>query len=256
MESTSGFNNIPAIDKGVMFNKPRPSAFGFQNGYVGDGINDYFEFTGEMSNHYEQSFECWVKLPSTWTTNGAVLQLYTPDNSGSNFFLLGGGNAGIGLSTFGRNMSATGILTGTGKRHIVYTISYNKDEHTSRTVRIYVNGSLAYTNSTNIDSNPFTPFSRFLIGRTSSVTSSYIPMDEFRYYTYELTAQQVFSLYNYGHGHNPLSMIDLEFWYKFNQFDDIGGVKKMLDFSGNNRHLTPFNMVTDPSNPNYVLKPF
>lgn len=250
MESTRGLNNIPASEKGVNFGKPRPAAFGFQNGYQGDGVNDYFEAAGvDLENGRYQTYEFWVNIPATITTNSAIVGFYTP--IGQHVSIHINTNKNLVCNTFGRSITAS--MLANGKNHVVITSTFGTTELPYSGWIMFVNGVRVSANTNNLNSNDFTNYNRVTIGRNQSVPSSIVLFDEFRYYDRILTLDEIRLLYNSGYGNNPINLQNLMLWYRFNEFISTN---KMQDFSGSNFDLTGYNMDTNPSSPNYVLKPF
>lgn len=248
MESTRGLNNIPASERGVTFGKPRPAAFGFQNGIQPDGVNDYLIGNTTWSGAEMPEFfaiEFWVKR-SDISSNQRPLFWVLADDGMTSFQI-----------TFD-NMNRIFVRSHTGASGSWVTSLDALTKHYCVLQHTPDNGFEFYQNGVRLgrvgagflfEGYTLSAF-RLFSNNTASYFNNFI--DEFRMYNRSLTLDEIRLSYNSGHGNNPVNLANLQAWYRFNEFNS--GL--ITDFSGNDRHLTPVNMDTNPSSPNYVLKPF
>ena len=243
---------------GVGHNRALPAPFGFDNGLLCDGVNDHLLVPALNLPLTEGCVEFWMKSNVT----GGLFSWVSTD--GSTYGVRQTANNSLILSRNGSVASnATGLAT--GLNHVVIN-------WTSAGMRMVVN-NFAYTSDLTV-SNFYSwfvgkTFLRFSIGveffNTTGFSPNTLNVDEFRIYNRQLLNHEIGLNYNNGVGANPCVTENLITWYKFQEFETLDfsplqdnsdlrlGIR---DHSGQNNHAQPVNMITDPANPGYVLKPF
>jgi hypothetical protein len=238
--------------KGVGFARALPSAFGFQNWWHGDAVNDYFDIPGLAGKPLPASgaFEFWFL--KTHTTARDFINIPTSEvaeafliRSMSTFTV--GGIPGLTSPTI--PVSATpyhAVVTWGGGRAV-----------------IYINGGkLQDIASVGVTQLPITTFN--IMRQTNASRYVDLPVNEFRMYNKLLTDDEVRITYNSGLGENPPNTEKLVMWLQFNRFEtlDFSSLQNnsdlrlgVRDMSGNNNHAQAINQDTNPASGGYVLKP-
>jgi hypothetical protein len=260
MGQRNGLNHKLRGLKGVGWNRALPAPFGFDNAISPDGINDILNIPTFIGKPFYDEFciSFWTKHPITpkdlagifrlEATNGVIIIARSQGN--------GGGLVSISGSSFTIPVQSTKFL-------VTMNVSLLTGNFTG-----FVNNDLPYSTNVagliarsgvNVNACNFFSSGTFTTGLgTSSV-------DEFKIYGKHLTHVQHLLDYNYGIGNNPHETEHLNVWYKFEQFENLDfsplqdGSDMRLgirDLSNKNNHAQPMNMDTNPSSPNYVLKPF
>ena len=251
--------------KGVGFNRALPAAFGFGKGMYPDGVNDLVSIPGLYGKSFASSFavEFWIKPLG----DSALFRFDT--NSGNNFgYLITPGGTSVYRHWFGRNgYFDTADFRSGGKDYVV--------------INFYSTQGLADVHFNYSSVGALSIFgvadSNYALG---AITGAYVAgyagnaaysafgnsaMDEFRVYNRILSGSEMSANYNAGIGENPQNTIGLSCWYKFEAFENLdfsplqdnSDIRLGLrDWSGNFHHGLPVNCDTNPTSPNYCLKPF
>lgn len=243
---------------GVGFNRALPAPFGFDNGLHCDGINDYLliPFIGLPLN--DGCIEFWIKsnaaggLFSWVATDGSTYGLRA--SNGTSMYLSRNGSAAGGNISLASGLNHVVINWGSsGMKIIVNNFVYVSDIVASTFYSWFVSKT----------------FLRFSLGveffNATSFIANALKIDEFRIYNRQLLNAEISLNYNSSFCNNPCNTENLITWYKFQEFENLDfsalqdnsdirlGIR---DLSGKNNHAQPINMDTNPSSPNYVLKPF
>jgi len=269
MASRNGLNPKIRGPKGVGFGRALPAPFGFDNGVNFNGqSNPHFAIPHLVGQNVLSALaiEYWFNyrgaesyLDGVFSISGSTGgESWLCQQSGSMYFVTisGGGNyAGeINASMFRPS-----------KNHIVFNI----DNVKGATV------SLNYSDPSGLREIPYmigpgylptgviTFFNFFGVPSQGAPGSQFY--DEFRLYKSVLPTDQIIQNYNNGVGNNPSITENLLAWFIFEKFEmldfsaDQDGSNMQMgirDMSGNNNHALPVNIITDPSNASYALKPF
>ena len=249
---------------GVGWNRALPAPFGFDNGIVPDGINDYLSVPNNQSNPLplSGSIEFWTK-DSNYRVGFNFRDNVNSLTFGLNGFPNNGGSVLFGnLNNFQVNpygsLGGSSVWNVTGLYH--WVVAWDMS---ARLLHLYKNTALT---TTTISGGALTQtgYDVLQIGNSSISYFNY-KMDELRIYRKMLSKAEVLLNYNSGAGENPCETEFLTHWYKFEQFENLDfsalqdnsdirlGIR---DLSGNNNHAQPVNMDTNPASPTYVLQPF
>lgn len=240
---------------GVGWNRALPAAFGFDNAYKGDGVNDYFNVpiaANPFTSPNAWTIEFWLDN-TTAAGSGGIFEM----RDASNAEIINGDIVSNNIRCPLSVLSGSSISIPTTKIHYVATWNY-----TTKLYARYVNGVLSNQGTF---SQTYSTVVTFQIGQRGGGGSFGQPLDEFRIYNKEISAYEVLLNYNSGAGNNPAATEFLEVWFKFQAFEtlDFSLAQNnsdlrlgMRDYSGKNRHGQPFNMDTNPASSTYVLKPF
>jgi hypothetical protein len=275
MASRNGLSPKIRGPKGVGFGRALPAPFGFGNGVILDGSNDYFDIPLLVGGSLPAAgtFEFWTELAFGGELAAALSFEFTTTDptTGTNqiefiFDGQGGGNIRYYRADTGVGTIALGIPT--GKVHLVLTY-----DMPNNVMIFYINGGAAVggqtANRTPTGLNVLDPTGLFLshvkigvfdIGGVFANT----PMDEIRVYNTILRPDEVALNYNAGIGANPCVTEYLTQWYQFELFEvlDFSAAQDgsdmrlgIRDMSGKFNHAQPHNMITTPGT-GYVLQPF
>ena len=231
---------------GVGWNRALPAPFGFDNCFQGDGSNDFFTVPNLLGKSfpYEFCIEWWMIAHNYYGADYITFK----DTVSNKSVHVGGFNSSI----------ETGYSGYTGANSIVEGNKYFLNINYGSITDIYINNVIRDSSS----NTSYGPSLVFNLVKLFPIASKF---DEFKIYKRKLTKSEISSNYNNGVGNNPSETENILLWYKFQEFEmlDFSPAQDgsdiqlgIRDYSGNNNHALPQNMITDPSDPNYVLKPF
>lgn len=283
--SRNGLNTKIRGFKGVGFGRALPAAFGFDNGFHPDGVNDFFSIPRLLGQYIPDEFciEFWMR----GTERQANICIFGNPSEG---MLIGSvandTTSGYGeYGTTGYPFMSLPVTNDDAKNH--YVFNWSRKVTTRPKSGGYFNGfglpqsvfvaptlGGAVVSTIGSDGEYGEPiminnfyvggaFYQYNIGQPYSLLTQ--KLDEFRVYKKMLNQGHVISNYNRGAGNNPSETEHLLVWYKFQAFEmlDFSDAQDgsdirlgVRDHSGNNNHAEPHNMVTDPVSGSYVLKPF
>ncbi|MDB5286997.1 MAG: hypothetical protein JWR05_1946 [Mucilaginibacter sp.] len=260
MASRNGLNPKIRGLKGVGFNRALPAPFGWENGIQGDGNNDYLlaDLSSKTITSTTYTLEYWVK-PMSGTNSNWVISFV--GNAGS-YCGLYCSNTTMEIYENGGRVYNFDISALYGTRiHVVLSVD-------NGSYSVFING-FAYRLNITRTTNSFFKYLT-LCGAVQAYGGAFgsysnLLIDEFRFYTEAVTQQDAFTNYNYGLGNNPCRTEYLDIWYQFEKFEllDFSSLQDgsdmrlgIRDMSGSKNHSQQFNMITDNSNANYVIKPF
>ncbi|WP_158989336.1 LamG-like jellyroll fold domain-containing protein [Mucilaginibacter sp. L196] len=275
MASRNGLNPKIRGPKGVGFGRALPNAFGFGNGIKPNGSAQYITIPGlvGVSIPEQLTFELWVNPGDGFASNEGWLQFNDnyPTGSGEgngaeirsqvygNVFFILGQTAGI---NFGQ-LNIGGIPLNQ-RNHLVFTFDFINQVSAG-----YLNGNIQGAVRGNCEllvtsyNGIFELFNLFAL--TSQGVYATALTDEFRIYKSAISESQITQDWNNGIGNNPAITEYSMVWYTFEKFELLDFSKNqdgsnmqigIRDMSGNNRHGLPINMITDPTQIGYNLKPF
>lgn len=253
---------------GVGHNRALPSPFGFGNGIQGAG--GYLVANAIRGVTFKRGItvECWADLDTTvdGVGKGAGFRMFSPNNMLQ--LSTGTYNQSDRLACDNNVNDSWGAVTGfipTGK--VLYAVMLAEDGY----CYLHSNGGYVNGGHTWKSQQIYSPVESE-IGTMEILKYQYYgareirnTIDEFRVYNKALNSQELFLHYNAGIGENPSNTENLKAWYKFEQFENLDfsalqdnsdmklGIR---DHSGQNNHLQPVDLDTNPLSPNYVLKPF
>jgi hypothetical protein len=235
---------------GVAFGRVLPGAFGFGNGWKGDGVNNYFTIPRMVGNllSSEGTLEFWAIYKGT---NTCVVV-----SGGTSFmiFFSANGNFYCKINNVDIFYCPTDFDV---KAH--YLITWK-----AGLAALYKNGVRLTTANYTAPAAAFVNYNIGYPDQAGSVPPAF-PMDEIRLYTVELNEDQIRASYNNGFGNNPPVTEYLKYWFQFEKFetldfsaaqDNSNLLLGIRDMSGKNNHAQQFNMDTNPASPTFVLKPF
>lgn len=263
---------------GIGWNRALPAPFGFDNSAKFDGVNDIMECPLMLGKDFPVDFCIEIFAKPDFSTSTKPVFFYVQNNRGfiscnpnrnKNLALLAGGGS---VPVTGINADTDTVTTAGSFTHYVLNSGFVNPQQG------FVNGGLlgggneggANTTLAPISSNKLDNINRFIIGAGDD-TYNRIPffsdfkLADFRIYKKQLPKSQIALNYNAGLGNNPSETEFLWAWWKFKEFEmlDFSALQNgsdmrlgIRDFSGNNFHLLPVNMDTNPASPTYVLKPF
>jgi len=245
---------------GIGWNRALPAPFGFGNGIWPDGSNDYLKIPGLVGKTWpmEGCIEFWCSVQNS----RAQREIEVTFSDNSNFRITAYLRTAPAIESAARNATAAeppGTYSYGQKIHVAYMWDATK---------FYAWGSASpnlldsqiITSNINLNITGVALCAQF----DGSLCSS-TKLDEVRFYNKKLKIDELLLNDNNGVGNNPNNTENLFAWFSFEQFEslDFSPLQDGTDFrigirdrSGQNNHALPFNMITDPSNSNYVLKPF
>jgi hypothetical protein len=264
MGNRNGLNHKLRGFKGIGWNRALPPAFGFDKAIHPDGIDDYLTVPGIIGKPIPDQFtvEFWVKYPVVMGDFGSIFRISAFGNKD----ILSSRNYQTDVQTViaseGGSWNTT-LPSDTRKTMLCYTLDL-----ASGTITLYQPSTLPRTEIKSMLPSrmglTFETFDFFRVGGFGIGAGSAI-LDEFRVYKKNLSHETFKLNYNNGVGSNPWETENLLLWYKFEQFEmldfsdlqDASDIKLGIrDLTGNHYHACPFNLDSNPSSPNYVLKTF
>jgi hypothetical protein len=258
--------------KGVGFNRALPSAFDFGNAVVGDGVNDELrgDFT-DIEGIERITVEMFVNKKDLSFREGFLLLQV---NGTGVFTLSSAATTGKAEAYFGNSPTGgTSIDASIGFCHYIWMFDF-----VNKRIRKVVNPT-----PNNISAQPWGVNQSALPGVSAISAVRYLkatashdlnagvyargknPIGDIRVYKELLTDDQLFLNYNGGIGENPCVTEHLLWWHKMEAYEavDYSSGKdgsdlrpSIKDSTPNNRHVYAVNMITDPTNAAYTIKPF
>lgn len=268
MASRNGLSPKIRGPRGVGFNRALPAPFGFDNGFTGDGNDDYFTIPKLVGVNLPLQFsiEFWIKTNAAWLDNFDAAGGYfsIQDTALKTFYLAAGTSTHKGFvlgAPVGGNGNPPDYLVLNAKNHVAVTYDFINGVCSE----IY-NGNVALKITSSLGAYVQQPIREVNVYRNLLQYCGTMGIDEFRLYNRIISDVETFTNYNGGVGFNASITDGLLAWYKFEKFEslDFSALQDgsdmrtgIRDMSGKNNHALPQGaMITNPVNPGYVLKPF
>jgi hypothetical protein len=247
---------------GIGWNRALPAPFGFGNGLVPDGSNDYLKIPGLVGKTWplEGCIEFWCSVQGSRAQREVEIQF----NDGSNLRITAYATSFPVIQSAARmpgsSAGPNGIYSYSTKYHYCFMWDSSK---------LYAWGNAVLPNvftSTSITSNiNLQIVGASIAGQVDGTLCTTSMLDEVRFYNRKLLLDELVLNDNNGVGNNPSTTENLFAWYAFENFEtlDFSALQDgsdlrigIRDYSGQNNHAQQFNMNTNPLSPTYSLQPF
>jgi|GEM_PF-2792314 len=249
---------------GIGWNRALRAPFGFGNGIVPDGSNDYLLIPGLVGQTWpiEGTIELWVSVQSA----RGQRELEITFNDGRKLRLTASQPIPL-LEVTGSAQpyaaAPNGIYNYGSKYHCAYMWDATKTYAWGNAV---MPNTILGNATSGINANiNLVITGAALCGQVDGFLCSTSKLDEVRFYNRKLTIDELVLNDNSGIGNNPSDTENLFGWYTFEQFEtlDFSALQDnsdlrlgVRDMSGHNHHAQAKNMDTNGASGGYVLKPF